>query len=138
MEQPDAAESAVRGGRPFEAAGDDSWKDDLFRLREVARQISIVTEASSSAEPYFRPPAEETPEVPIRAALRMVLLLVPGLLLPRGACWDAGKFRLAHGHPGFKIAGNLCGVGTTDLAAYLIATPQGNLLIRRYNRPQHA
>jgi len=31
--------------------------------------------------------------------------------------------------PGFKIAGNLYYVGTADLAAYLIATPQGNILI---------
>src|SRR5215510_11752838 len=31
--------------------------------------------------------------------------------------------------PGFKIAGNLYYVGTADLAAYLIATPQGNIVI---------
>jgi len=31
--------------------------------------------------------------------------------------------------PGFKIAGNLYYVGTADLAVYLIATPQGNVLI---------
>lgn len=31
--------------------------------------------------------------------------------------------------PGFKIAGNLYYVGTADLAAYLIHTPQGNILI---------
>src|SRR5215467_16121546 len=31
--------------------------------------------------------------------------------------------------PGFKIAGNLYYVGTADLAVYLIATPQGNILI---------
>jgi len=31
--------------------------------------------------------------------------------------------------PGFKIAGNLYYVGTADLAAYLIRTPQGNILI---------
>jgi metallo-beta-lactamase class B len=31
--------------------------------------------------------------------------------------------------PGFKIAGNLFYVGTADLAAYLITTPQGNILI---------
>jgi metallo-beta-lactamase class B len=30
---------------------------------------------------------------------------------------------------GFKIAGNLYYVGTADLAVYLIATPQGNILI---------
>jgi metallo-beta-lactamase class B len=31
--------------------------------------------------------------------------------------------------PGFKIAGNLYYVGTADLASYLIATPQGNIVI---------
>ncbi len=31
--------------------------------------------------------------------------------------------------PAFKIAGNLYYVGTADLAVYLIATPQGNILI---------
>jgi metallo-beta-lactamase class B len=31
--------------------------------------------------------------------------------------------------PGFKIAGNLYYVGTADLAVYLVATPQGNILI---------
>src|SRR6201999_1787184 len=31
--------------------------------------------------------------------------------------------------PGFKIAGNLYYVGTADLAIYLIATPQGNVVI---------
>src|SRR4029077_4773105 len=31
--------------------------------------------------------------------------------------------------PGFKIAGNLYYVGTADLAVYLVATPQGHILI---------
>ncbi len=31
--------------------------------------------------------------------------------------------------PGFRIAGNLYYVGTADLAAYLVTTPQGNILI---------
>jgi metallo-beta-lactamase class B len=31
--------------------------------------------------------------------------------------------------PAFKVAGNLYYVGTADLAVYLIATPQGNILI---------
>jgi Fe-S-cluster containining protein len=44
LERPDAAESAVRGGRPFELAEDDSWADDLWsRLREVAGQLGIRT-----------------------------------------------------------------------------------------------
>jgi metallo-beta-lactamase class B len=37
--------------------------------------------------------------------------------------------------PAFKIAGNLYYVGTTDLAAYLIHTPDGNILINA-NYPQ--
>lgn len=37
--------------------------------------------------------------------------------------------------PAFRIAGNLYYVGTADLAAYLIATPQGNILINT-NFPQ--
>jgi metallo-beta-lactamase class B len=37
--------------------------------------------------------------------------------------------------PGFKVAGNLYYVGTADLAIYLIATPQGNILINA-NYPQ--
>lgn len=32
-------------------------------------------------------------------------------------------------HAPFRIAGNLYYVGSDDLAAYLIATPQGNILI---------
>lgn len=32
-------------------------------------------------------------------------------------------------YPPFKIAGNVYYVGTADLACYLIATPQGNILI---------
>ena len=31
--------------------------------------------------------------------------------------------------PPFKIAGNLYYVGSADLAAYLVTTPQGNILI---------
>ncbi|SPE32060.1 Beta-lactamase [Candidatus Sulfopaludibacter sp. SbA6] len=31
--------------------------------------------------------------------------------------------------PAFRIAGNLCYVGTADLAVYLVNTPQGNILI---------
>src|SRR5438876_11264164 len=31
--------------------------------------------------------------------------------------------------PAFRIAGNIYYVGTADLAIYLIATPQGNILI---------
>lgn len=37
--------------------------------------------------------------------------------------------------PAFKVAGNLYYVGTADLAAYLIATPRGNILINT-NFPQ--
>src|SRR5260221_7527611 len=55
------------------------------------------------------------------------------------ACWSLFAFTaamLAQGNPdwhrpfpAFKIAGDLYYVGTADLAAYLVVTPQGNILI---------
>jgi len=65
----------------------------------------------------------------MRAALRAVVFLVwSGLLFPAvaGAQGNPDWHRAI---PGFKIAGNLYYVGTADLAVYLIATPQGNILI---------
>jgi metallo-beta-lactamase class B len=65
----------------------------------------------------------------MRAALRTVVLVVSSLvLLPAGARAQANP-DWHRAIPGFKIAGNLYYVGTADLAAYLIATPQGNILI---------
>src|SRR3974377_453472 len=65
----------------------------------------------------------------MRAVFRAAALLISlGVLLPPAA--------RAQTNPdwhrtiaGFRIAGNLYYVGTADLAAYLIATPQGNILI---------
>jgi metallo-beta-lactamase class B len=58
----------------------------------------------------------------------MAFLISLGVLLPTPARAQANPDwhrRIA----GFRIAGNLYYVGTADLAAYLIATPQGNILI---------
>jgi metallo-beta-lactamase class B len=52
----------------------------------------------------------------------LLLLLVARPLLAQNPDWHAP-------FPAFKIAGNLFYVGTADLAVYLIATPQGNILI---------
>ena len=65
----------------------------------------------------------------LRAALQATAVLVSSLLLlPAGARAQANP-DWHRAIPGFKIAGNLYYVGTADLAAYLIATPQGNILI---------
>jgi len=65
----------------------------------------------------------------MRSALRAVVLLVSSIvLLPVGAGAQANP-DWHRAIPGFKIAGNLYYVGTADLAVYLIATPQGNILI---------
>ena len=65
----------------------------------------------------------------MRAAFRTVVLVVSSLvLLPAGARTQANP-DWHRPLPGFKIAGNLYYVGTADLAVYLIATPQGNILI---------
>ena len=62
-------------------------------------------------------------------ALRAVVLMVAfGILLPVAARGQANP-DWHRAIPGFKIAGNLYYVGTADLAAYLVATPQGNILI---------
>src|ERR1700734_2130921 len=57
--------------------------------------------------------------------MRLLLSFFAGavaLLAQGNADWHAA-------FPPFKIAGNLYYVGTADLAVYLIATPQGNILI---------
>jgi metallo-beta-lactamase class B len=52
----------------------------------------------------------------------VLLATVPAVMAQGAADWHQA-------FPGFKIAGNLYYVGTADLAAYLIHTPQGNILI---------
>ena len=64
----------------------------------------------------------------MRSALRAVILLASIVLLPVGVRAQANP-DWHRAIPGFKIAGNLYYVGTADLAVYLIATPQGNILI---------
>ena len=65
----------------------------------------------------------------MRPVLRAVVFLVwSSLLFPVGARAQ-GNPDWHRAIPGFKIAGNLYYVGTADLAVYLIATPQGNILI---------
>src|SRR5688572_17855705 len=64
----------------------------------------------------------------MRAALRIVFLISFSLLLPVATHAQANP-DWHRAIPGFKIAGNLYYVGTADLAVYLIATPQGNILI---------
>ena len=65
----------------------------------------------------------------MRAVFRAAALVVSlGVLLPAAARAQA-NLDSHRSIPGFRIAGNLYYVGTADLAAYLIATPQGNILI---------
>ena len=63
----------------------------------------------------------------MRVVLRIVALLV-SLILPAAAHAQANP-DWHRAIPGFRIAGNLYYVGTADLAAYLIATPEGNIVI---------
>src|SRR5436190_1863780 len=58
----------------------------------------------------------------IRRGLFALFALTPALLAQGNPDWHRA-------FPGLKIAGNLYYVGTADLAVYLIATPQGNILI---------
>jgi len=64
----------------------------------------------------------------MRSMLRAVAFLSFIALIP-AAARAQGNADWHRAIPGFKIAGNLYYVGTADLAAYLIATPQGNILI---------
>src|SRR6185436_1047880 len=74
-------------------------------------------------------PAVGPQEVRMRAVFRAAAWLVSlGVLLPAAAHAQA-NLDWHRGIPGFRIAGNLYYVGTADLAAYLIATPQGNILV---------
>jgi metallo-beta-lactamase class B len=65
----------------------------------------------------------------MRAALRAVVVLVFSLVLLPVTAHAQANPDWHRAIPGFKIAGNLYYVGTADLAAYLVTTPQGNILI---------
>jgi metallo-beta-lactamase class B len=65
----------------------------------------------------------------MRAALRAVVFLVSSLGWLSADARAQANPDWHRAIPGFKIAGNLYYVGTADLAAYLVATPQGNILI---------
>jgi len=65
----------------------------------------------------------------MRAALRTVVLVVSLLVLLPAVARAQANPDWHRAIPGFKIAGNLYYVGTADLAVYLVATPQGNILI---------
>src|SRR5271165_3726137 len=55
--------------------------------------------------------------------------VVFAMVLGCAACMLAANPEWTRPFPPFRIAGNLYYVGSEDLAAYLITTPQGNILI---------
>ena len=63
--------------------------------------------------------------------LRLRLLSILGLLLSSAtmALNATNPPEWSHAFPPFRIAGNLYYVGSEDLAAYLVTTPDGNILI---------
>src|SRR4051794_18365673 len=65
----------------------------------------------------------------MRMAFRSTLFVAAFAVLAAAAAHAQGNPDWHRAIPGFKIAGNLYYVGTADLAVYLIATPQGNILI---------
>jgi metallo-beta-lactamase class B len=75
------------------------------------------------------PLSVKSQEVRVRYALQVVVFLVSSIVLLPIAARAQANPDWHRAIPGFKIAGNLYYVGTADLAAYLIATPQGNILI---------
>ena len=75
------------------------------------------------------PLSVKSQEVRMRSALQAVVFLVSSIVLLPVAARAQANPDWHRAIPGFKIAGNLYYVGTADLAAYLIATPQGNILI---------
>jgi len=74
------------------------------------------------------PLSVESQEVRMRSPLRAVVFLVSSIVLLPVAARAQANPDWHRAIPGFKIAGNLYYVGTADLAAYLIATPQGSIL----------
>ena len=75
------------------------------------------------------PLSVKSQEVRVRYVLQAVVFLVSSIVLLPVAAHAQANPDWHRAIPGFKIAGNLYYVGTADLAAYLIATPQGNILI---------
>jgi len=75
------------------------------------------------------PLSVKSQEVRVRYALQAVVFLVSSIVLLPVAAGAQANPDWHRAIPGFKIVGNLYYVGTADLAAYLIATPQGNILI---------
>src|SRR5688572_18026173 len=74
-------------------------------------------------------PVGRSQEARMRAALRAVVFFVSLLGWLSADARAQANPDWHRAIPGFKIAGNLYYVGTADLAAYLVATPQGNILI---------
>src|SRR5574339_62155 len=75
------------------------------------------------------PLAVKHQEVRMRSTVRGVVFLVASIVVLPAAALAQANPDWHRAIPGFKIAGNLYYVGTADLAAYLIATPQGNIVI---------
>ena len=65
----------------------------------------------------------------MRTALRTAAFLISFCVLMPAGVLAQGNPDWHRAIPGFKIAGSLYYVGTADLAVYLVATPQGNILI---------
>lgn len=61
--------------------------------------------------------------------LKMILRFLIVALVCAAALFGQGRSDWHRPFPAFRIAGNLYYVGTADLAAYLIHTPEGNILI---------
>ena len=61
--------------------------------------------------------------------MRKVVMTVASFLLGATAAIAQGNADWHREFPGFRVAGNLYYVGTADLAAYLVTSPQGHILI---------
>jgi metallo-beta-lactamase class B len=60
---------------------------------------------------------------------RRIFILLIVMVVCAGQAWCANPPEWTQPFPPFKIAGNLYYVGSKDLASYLVATPQGLILI---------
>ena len=89
----------------------------------IAQRLNAISGARRHRPPSnFRAGWSSTSLVPNLSRLRLGFALLVQFTDWQGTDWHR-EF------PPFKIAGNLYYVGTADLAVYLIATPQGNILI---------